>query len=323
MVRLLIANGADVNTKTKDVSTALMFAADRGYYDIVKVLLANGADVNAIDKRKNGKRNTALMHASSRDHYEILKELIANGADVNAKAKNHETALMFAANHGHCEILKELIANGADVNAKAKDHETALIFAAYHGHYDIVKVLLANGADVNVINKWGMTALMFAYLKGHYDIVIELAQRGYDINLIGFDGKSVSEYYEIAKKRLEKAKYLSDKLKKYEIGALTIEQFINDGWNAGDAWLGMIGVIKLNRDSEQVTFALGYCDLNNEEGANNAQEMYDITKAALRYEDIPINYNNVASTSGEDVSQIVCILIFKNGLLDERILSSD
>ena len=220
-------------------------------------------------------------------------------------------------------MVRLLIANGADVNTKTKDVSTALMFAADRGYYDIVKVLLANGADVNVINKWGMTALMFAYLKGHYDIVIELAQRGYDINLIGFDGKSVSEYYEIAKKRLEKAKYLSDKLKKYEIGALTIEQFINDGWNAGDAWLGMIGVIKLNRDSEQVTFALGYCDLNNEEGANNAQEMYDITKAALRYEDIPINYNNVASTSGEDVSQIVCILIFKNGLLDERILSSD
>lgn len=48
MVINLLREGSDVNARDKDGDTALMFAAHRGHYLIVKTLLAHGADVLAL-----------------------------------------------------------------------------------------------------------------------------------------------------------------------------------------------------------------------------------------------------------------------------------
>jgi len=46
-VQTLLAQGADVNARDNDGSTALMAAVTYGHIDIVHALLAKGADVNA------------------------------------------------------------------------------------------------------------------------------------------------------------------------------------------------------------------------------------------------------------------------------------
>ena len=42
-VKALLAKGADVNAKTNDGKTALMYAADKGYTEIVRLLKQAGA----------------------------------------------------------------------------------------------------------------------------------------------------------------------------------------------------------------------------------------------------------------------------------------
>ena len=53
-------------------------AAENGHMEIVKLLIANGADVQAND-------NDALRDAAENGHYEIVKLLIANGANIQAE----------------------------------------------------------------------------------------------------------------------------------------------------------------------------------------------------------------------------------------------
>ncbi len=65
MVKLLIANGADVNQKNFRGMTALMAAAIDGIPSVVRYLLEQGADVNAVDKDGT----TALMCAEGRRAY--------------------------------------------------------------------------------------------------------------------------------------------------------------------------------------------------------------------------------------------------------------
>ncbi len=51
-VKLLIANGTDVNARDKDGETPLHEASSGGYKEIIELLIAKGADVNAKDNSK-------------------------------------------------------------------------------------------------------------------------------------------------------------------------------------------------------------------------------------------------------------------------------
>ncbi|MBP9888460.1 MAG: ankyrin repeat domain-containing protein [Leptospiraceae bacterium] len=176
-----LKGGADVNA-TDYGRTALMEASERGHLEIVKLLIANKADVNAMNKYDG----TALMMASR--HLEIVKWLIANNADVNAKTDNGWTALMMASRYGYLETVQWLVANKADVNYKKNTIGwTALMWASLGGHLEIVKLLIANKADVNA-NDGGWTALMAACYKGSLETVKWLIVNKADVNAKTNDG---------------------------------------------------------------------------------------------------------------------------------------
>ena len=85
MVKLLIANGAEVSLQARDGSTALMYAAKNSDVQAVKALLKSGASVNIADK--DGE--TALMKAVNFScDQDTIRALIEAGADL--KATNHK-----------------------------------------------------------------------------------------------------------------------------------------------------------------------------------------------------------------------------------------
>ena len=73
---------------------ALIIAAGNSYIDTVKVLLTNGADVNSADN--DGW--TSLMYAANNGDIELAKVLIENKANVNAKSYEEKTPLLYAMN---------------------------------------------------------------------------------------------------------------------------------------------------------------------------------------------------------------------------------
>ena len=75
-----LSKGADVNAMNGGV-TPLHGAAVGGHKETVKLLIANGADVNAKDVIGQ----TPLLSAAGGGHKEIVALLITKGADVNAK----------------------------------------------------------------------------------------------------------------------------------------------------------------------------------------------------------------------------------------------
>ncbi len=170
-VRLLIAQGANVNTVTNIGITPLHLAAENGHTEAVGVLIDKGAGVNAVDKY--GK--TPLHSAARKGHTETVKELIAKGANVNAVNKNGYTPLHYAARKGHTGIVQELIAQGANVNCKGTYEQSPLHLAARKGHTGIVQELIAEGADVNAVDEDGKTPLYDAQNQGDkfYNIVID------------------------------------------------------------------------------------------------------------------------------------------------------
>lgn len=72
-VKLLVENGADVNT---DDGEAIINASRYGHLDVVKFFIENGADVNAEDEKP-------IKNAANNGHIEIVKLLHQNGADLS------------------------------------------------------------------------------------------------------------------------------------------------------------------------------------------------------------------------------------------------
>jgi|GEM_PF-1673518 len=165
-VELLLAKGADVNAQNQRGKTALMYAAGGGYKDVVELLLAKGANAKDI--------GGALMNAAGKGHIDVVELLIAKGADVNAKDQEGETALIFAASRGQKDVVELLIAKGADVNAKSEDGRTALMMAASGGYIDVVELLIAKGADVKAQDNSGQNAYARAKRYGRKDVEIFL-----------------------------------------------------------------------------------------------------------------------------------------------------
>lgn len=159
IVKLLLANKADIEAKEMHGETPLFGSAMNGYVGATELLLNSGAEVNVKDD--NG--DTPLLRAAESRSCGVVKLLLENKADVNAK-NNYEgySPLHEAATHGSRGIVQLLIASNAEINAEDKEGETPLYLAVQNGHKDVVALLLTNKADVNVGDKYGTTPLRLA-----------------------------------------------------------------------------------------------------------------------------------------------------------------
>ncbi|XP_033112789.1 M-phase phosphoprotein 8-like [Anneissia japonica] len=79
IVRLLLINRAAVNRQDKDGMTAIMYAAEQGFYNIVAILIEAGAYINLKQSSSSGE--TALIKACKKGFKSVAELLLLNGAD--------------------------------------------------------------------------------------------------------------------------------------------------------------------------------------------------------------------------------------------------
>jgi ankyrin repeat protein len=125
VVELLIARGADVNSRNDDELTPLQVAVSNGNLEIAKVLIAHHADSKLVDEE----RNTILHLAAMSNSSDIVRYLVKDGLDVNVRNRRGETPLHQAAMLGKARMAALLIKLGADVNARDCCGATPLVVA--------------------------------------------------------------------------------------------------------------------------------------------------------------------------------------------------
>jgi excisionase family DNA binding protein len=138
----LLAQQANVNARTGDGWTPLMFAIINGHTAAAQLLLKRNADIDA----RNNKGWTALRFAISMGDIEGVQLLLSAGADINATDQEGNTALMQAARENTTECVRLLVKNGADVNMSNERGETAFTLAAQFNHTSIIEILRHAGA---------------------------------------------------------------------------------------------------------------------------------------------------------------------------------
>ena len=122
VIKQRLAAGTDVDEKDVDL-TPLHFAAVHGRKEIAALLIAEGADVNTKDRW--GK--TPLHFAASKGQKEVATLLIAESADVNAKTTIQNgygaTPIEWAIEEGHTETVDLLRKHGAKTGEELKAEE--------------------------------------------------------------------------------------------------------------------------------------------------------------------------------------------------------
>jgi hypothetical protein len=143
----------------KKLPSPIYYASLGGLQYEVKVLIDQGADVNT----QGVFYGNALQAASDKGHKKIVQLLLKAGADVNAQGTMYGSALYTASLNGHKEIVQLLLEAGADVNTKCKNYGSTLQAAFYRGRRgrnEIIQLLLEAGADTtNLKDELGEDAL--------------------------------------------------------------------------------------------------------------------------------------------------------------------
>jgi len=143
-LRLLLENGAAVNDRAKNGSTALLGAIAYGNRNNARLLIEKGANLEAAALFGP----TPLMLAAMENDEDTLALLLQKSVRVDAEDAAGNTALMWAA---YSELdrpgpVKRLLEAGAGINHKNKAGETALTWAARRGETRTVEYLRRHGA---------------------------------------------------------------------------------------------------------------------------------------------------------------------------------
>jgi ankyrin repeat protein len=176
----LLKGNPNVNVRSPDGSTALLWASHWNDVPTAELLLRAGADANAA----NDLRMTPLSRACTNGSSALVGLLLKAGAQPNTPIGTGETPLMTCAHTGNIEAVRMLLAHGVDVNAKEPiQNQTALMWAAAEQHASVVKALIEAHADVKAHTKTGFTALHFAAREGDLESARALLDAGVDVNV--------------------------------------------------------------------------------------------------------------------------------------------
>ena len=141
VMRMLGMRSIDVEARDDRGWSCLMKSVQSGFHFISKLLLQNGALVDSI----NDDGLVPLNYAVVSGNYELFVLLCEYGADLNSRNRNIGwSPFQRAIWYGHLPIVKELCRRGVDINTI--DHvggQTGLAMARELGRKDIVEFLLS------------------------------------------------------------------------------------------------------------------------------------------------------------------------------------
>jgi ankyrin repeat protein len=121
---VLIEKGANLEAADNQFGmTALMSAAAQNQTGAIKILLDNGAKINSRMKD----RRTALMLTAMLGHADSVKMLLDRGAEVNARDSGQYTALSLAKSQQKSDVV-EILEKAGGIEGKDTQDATAKTF---------------------------------------------------------------------------------------------------------------------------------------------------------------------------------------------------
>lgn len=181
IVELLLERTSNVEHRTKDGCTALMFAALAGHVKVAAMLLDHGAEINV---ESDSNKDSPLTFACWKGHCDVVELLLGRTANIEHRTKEGFTPLMFAALGGHTDVARKLLERDARVNVPSgSNNDIPLTSACWKGHHEVVKLLLEFKSNIEHRTKDGCTPLMLAAREGHYSVAKLILDSNAEVNV--------------------------------------------------------------------------------------------------------------------------------------------
>ncbi len=212
LVKGYLANGTDINFKSKKGITPIFVAAMKGDLKLYEFLLAEDADLGVI----HNDGSNLLMAAVGGKNINIVRSLLEKNLDTNKQNNDGNTSLHLAVMTMEVPIIKALVEHGADiskendkgmspqalalpikldlsnlvsesiktvdVHSRDEDGWTPLFWAAKENDLQKINDLLDQGADINARDDFGSTSLIYAINHEHFLAIRLLIKKGADVN---------------------------------------------------------------------------------------------------------------------------------------------
>ncbi|NRQ51696.1 ankyrin repeat domain-containing protein [Aeromicrobium stalagmiti] len=172
------------------LSQQLLSAASTGNADKVELLLAAGAELESRDSRDR----TPLLLAVTRDRVEAARVLVDAGADPDALDDRHDTPWLVTGVTGSVAMAKVVLEADPDLTIRNRFGGISHIPASERGHADYVAYVLdTTDIAVDHVNDLGWTALLEAVILGQgtepwQQIVESLVRHGADVSIADRNG---------------------------------------------------------------------------------------------------------------------------------------
>lgn len=153
-IQLLIDYGGDVNFCHKNTCvTALMLAlkSNQGI-DIIKLLLENGANVNTKQYQDGTALIVAIQFYDPSKLLDIINLLVKYGANIHTKPKNNANIIFFLAEYYNDEyspnIIKYFVENKVSIHDITENRETLLKVAIRKNLPNLMNLFIKLGVDI-------------------------------------------------------------------------------------------------------------------------------------------------------------------------------
>ena len=195
-VRDSLASGVPIDLVDHAGQTALYYACERGYTELVELLLKHGASHTITDLN----HTSPLSIAAKMGHSDIVLTLLMNGANFDDRAHDQTTALYHASYEGRTSCAFHLVRYGACVHFAKNSGASPLFVAARNGHDRIVECLLENGAKANQCQQDERSPLHTALIYNRVECVKLLLQNNADCLIHQSDMNGWTPLHFLAKK---------------------------------------------------------------------------------------------------------------------------
>lgn len=209
-VKLLVAEGVDLNCKNDLLEVPLIYAKSP---EMIDLLISNGADPNLLLLG----HKTVLMRAIENDNNNLASILIDKGVSLSIFDVYGETAFLKAVKKRNMPILKKMFAKGFLNQILASPYRDKLFEQATQlGNEEFLKEAANYGLDLNVTNNSGQTFLMNSIMNNNIVLANFLMGRNVKLDPVDNFGKTALHYavengnQELIKKIIANQKYVPE-----------------------------------------------------------------------------------------------------------------